>query len=625
MSEEYVRAAYAIGPSTATGQRQADLERYYKLMATGLGCMESVLKYYKIHPRSEAALRLKYASLLVEETENNMEIENVLSKGVALCQRQQFLDLKYSMQHLQARFLFKTNHRAALKSLDQPISEAETLQHIPWVYALRFLKVSLALQTAGHPEAATALQQLNAISAHAHKYGDSAVYVASYAFQAMIHLRIPGPDSIEQAQRAIAAARSLQLEVSASELGHVAVLINILDLACSLQQNSTSEAFEKRRIVQADVDSQGGEGEDSTSTFSVLIERSFDEKLTGMTGGIFQKDGQGRDQITFSWLSKRDLYALGYYLSGVVGFMKGEPRTAVYLNQGIKTVRDQKNPIPESVPTSLNTHCYRLSVEWQMSFLLALLACNQGKWEEAERLLSTLRDQASKPPFSDAATYDRLLMYFTGAMAQAQGSLNKALSVYQSPLLALTQTAAHVSDFNTDIAILAAMNQILIISDPAHPHHSRAANLVSQIEPFCTKHPNSNIVLAFNMIRLVTDPRDSKLSLKNSLTAILPLAKRVENFQIITMCLNLMGQLFFSETLGEQAQKSVRAARSSSRSSGMPVWQAVASGLLITTLQRHGQHEQIQFVQKELAAVWEKLPPQLRGEQIKVEDDVMDM
>ena len=55
-----------------------------------------------------------------------MEIEDVLSKGVVLCKRHQFADLKYSMQHLQARFLFKSNHRAALKSLDQPISEAET-------------------------------------------------------------------------------------------------------------------------------------------------------------------------------------------------------------------------------------------------------------------------------------------------------------------------------------------------------------------------------------------------------------------------------------------------------------------------------------------------------------------
>lgn len=615
-----MRAAYGMGPVAAISQREADLERYYKLIATSLGCMESVLKNYKIHPRSEAALRLKYASLLVEETDNSVEIEGVLSKGVALCQRQQFLDLKYSMQHLQARFLFKTNHRAALKSLDQPISDAETLGHIPWVYALRFLKVSLALQTSGHAEAAAALQQLNTISTHAHRHGDSAIYVASYALQALVHLRIPGPDSIEQAQRAIAAARSLQLETSASEIGQIGTLINILDLACSLQQNSASEMGEKRKLVQADVDNQTGEGEDSPGVFSVLIERSSGGKLTELTGGIFKKDAEGRDEITFNWLSKRDLYTLGYYLSGIVGFMKGEVRTPVYLNEGIRTVRDQKRPIPESIQTSLSSHHYRLSVEWQMTFLLALLACNQGRWDEAERLLTSLREQASKPPFTNSKTHERLIMYFTAALAQATGSLNKALSIYQSHLLTLPQTATHTSDFNTDIALLATMNQIIILRDPTHPQHYQTSQLVSQIEPLCLKHPNTSLHLAFNMIRIITSPRDSKLSLKSGLATLLPLAKKVENFQFITMGLNLMGQLFFSDTLGDQAQKSVRAARSSARSSGIPVWQAVASGLLMTTLQRHGQFEQVGLVGRELSAVWDRLPPQLRGEVVKKED-----
>ena len=34
------------------------------------------------------------------------------------------------MHHLRARVLFQTNPRAALKSLDQPISEADT--YVPW-------------------------------------------------------------------------------------------------------------------------------------------------------------------------------------------------------------------------------------------------------------------------------------------------------------------------------------------------------------------------------------------------------------------------------------------------------------------------------------------------------------
>ena len=198
--------------------------------------------------------------------------------------------------------------------------------------------MSLALQTPGHPETATALQQLHAISNHAQRRGDRAIYVASCTFEAMTHLHNPGLESIEQAQRAIASARSLQLQTSKDELGHVVVLIDIIDLVCSVQQNFASQAVEKRIVLQATVDKENGEGEDAPSDFSVAIERSSGEKLTELTGGIFKKGKDGRDELVFTWLSKRDLYALAFYLSSIVGFMKGEARATVYLKEGIKTI-----------------------------------------------------------------------------------------------------------------------------------------------------------------------------------------------------------------------------------------------------------------------------------------------
>jgi len=81
-ADEYINAAHGMGSVATLSQRAADLQRYYKLMSTGLGCMETVLKNYNQLPRDEAKLRLRYASLLIEETENNVEIEEVLTKGV---------------------------------------------------------------------------------------------------------------------------------------------------------------------------------------------------------------------------------------------------------------------------------------------------------------------------------------------------------------------------------------------------------------------------------------------------------------------------------------------------------------------------------------------------------------
>ena len=44
LAEEYIAAAHGMCSTAALAQRPKDLGKYYKLMATGLGCMESVLK-----------------------------------------------------------------------------------------------------------------------------------------------------------------------------------------------------------------------------------------------------------------------------------------------------------------------------------------------------------------------------------------------------------------------------------------------------------------------------------------------------------------------------------------------------------------------------------------------------
>lgn len=125
LSDEYVAAAHVMGPTVALYHRQSDEEKYYKLMATGLGCMETLLKNFRMYHRAEALLILRYTTLLHQETENTVEVEEMLSKGITLCERHRMLDLKYTMQHLLVRSLFKTNHAAALKLIDGVIRSAE--------------------------------------------------------------------------------------------------------------------------------------------------------------------------------------------------------------------------------------------------------------------------------------------------------------------------------------------------------------------------------------------------------------------------------------------------------------------------------------------------------------------
>jgi hypothetical protein len=44
LADEYLKAAYGHGTMVASSRREMEIEEYYKLVATGLGCLEAVLK-----------------------------------------------------------------------------------------------------------------------------------------------------------------------------------------------------------------------------------------------------------------------------------------------------------------------------------------------------------------------------------------------------------------------------------------------------------------------------------------------------------------------------------------------------------------------------------------------------
>ena len=87
LAEEYFEAAHAMAPAIISSMSPDDVESYEKLVATGLGCLDTALKRAKLVPRLEANIRLRYAGVLFEETENYMEAETMLSKGISLCER----------------------------------------------------------------------------------------------------------------------------------------------------------------------------------------------------------------------------------------------------------------------------------------------------------------------------------------------------------------------------------------------------------------------------------------------------------------------------------------------------------------------------------------------------------
>lgn len=81
LADEYISAAYSMSTSLATSDHADKLQdQYCDLMSTAMGCLESALTNYKQPDfRTEARLRLRLASLMLEETENDQEAEEMLS------------------------------------------------------------------------------------------------------------------------------------------------------------------------------------------------------------------------------------------------------------------------------------------------------------------------------------------------------------------------------------------------------------------------------------------------------------------------------------------------------------------------------------------------------------------
>lgn len=82
LAESYLEAAHANG-YRAAASKGADEKAYYKLIATGLRCLEAALQC-RLQPRMEAMVRLRYAGILHEETDNGDEAESALNKGVCI-------------------------------------------------------------------------------------------------------------------------------------------------------------------------------------------------------------------------------------------------------------------------------------------------------------------------------------------------------------------------------------------------------------------------------------------------------------------------------------------------------------------------------------------------------------
>ena len=82
-----IEVARSATVSMMAEPQESQVTEYHRLISTGLACFETALQKKDLSPRQEARLRLRYAAVLQEETENITEAETTLSKGITLCDK----------------------------------------------------------------------------------------------------------------------------------------------------------------------------------------------------------------------------------------------------------------------------------------------------------------------------------------------------------------------------------------------------------------------------------------------------------------------------------------------------------------------------------------------------------
>lgn len=288
------------------------MEEYYKLVATGLGCLEAALSLNKLPPRSEANIRLRYATVLSEETDNLTEAEVALTKGIAVCEKHRLMDLKYCMQFQLLKVLFRRNRKAAMVALDKNISEASTYKAVDWVYAFRFLRASFYLQSA-NPTDNHAMDNLRSIANMATKRGDSTIVVLTALLEGIIHLRARKEDSITRVQTCIAQASRYQLDPQA-HIPQIEVLGLLMDLACSLQQKTHNVVIQKLRALQHRMDElvQASDWDRNREELLLPLKKSptSHASVTDDTSTIIRPGNGDQNYIVMSFVTKVHMFVL---------------------------------------------------------------------------------------------------------------------------------------------------------------------------------------------------------------------------------------------------------------------------------------------------------------------------
>lgn len=615
LAEEYISAAYKMSLSIAAGVAPDEqFGMYSALMSSAMACLESVLNNYRqTDARREARIRLRLATLMIEECENDEEVDAILGKGIDLCDRSRLPDLKYAMHHVSVRSTFRYQPKAALKSLDKVIQEVEDLRLQHWMYAFRLLRASLALQLGTQSELSSTLKHLTAIDTMADNERHTAAHIVTATLSAIVHLLINTTDSMDSVLRSMATVRSHQLSPEMQALPQIRGLLDCIDVARGLVGCNIDHAHTAMQQMHKNMDTKTREpGWSKYGSFEVELGSCNNKALEQDTCGILRNGADGKAVLVMRWLSHSQLYALAYALTAITTMSRGpgDNKTDAFLNDGLKMAK----LMPDGSKRSLSAMAAQLQQQQRLSILIRLFSvialCGRFEWDPARQAIDNLQQDLRKTSVDLSQDVRQLLVYLDALSRQGKGDLKGALDLYGGVDLAFSSNIKS-HGFEKDIRALATLNSVLILRGPDFEDLAKADSLFSIIEPYCFQHPNRALYCAANLAKAIS--QKTIINTKQYLQRAVAASKEASNNLLMYIAMNVMTSSFFSTAIiGDQAEKSAHAGRVLAKQGRNRLWIAVADGMYGDIKERCGKIEEAETARMEGEGQWHSLPKGLQ-------------
>jgi len=159
------------------------------------------------------------------------------------------------------------------------------------------------------------LRDLTKIFNAAKRRRDPSIGAIAATLEALVHLRNRNNNWLDDAQHAIAAARSQQHSASGSGLTQVETMIYILDISCSLNPYDYKQSQQKMHAMH-DYFKSTPQAKKDHNILSIPIGPA-DEPLVVETAGVFTRLPNGQLNLTLTWISPLDLFVLGSLVSSL--------------------------------------------------------------------------------------------------------------------------------------------------------------------------------------------------------------------------------------------------------------------------------------------------------------------